>query len=233
MCVEIPRFYQKRTFMGCCLPLWVLIESLVAVGVFAFIFKKWEFVHGFYGRPVLKCVMLMFFRESPNHPFWLRRREPGWRPTPWRCTSLRKCSSVPTARYATSQGLEMICHEVSELPSGTQHPETIIPQHRENTERVQWVCWRLCAPPVRCLRTMDGERSGASGWGPGREAVGVAHCCSVTPFSCPWNFNGFQLLGSHFESLSISSEGDILIVVMVAGMAFFFFFFKSPSILWT
>lgn len=58
---------------------------------------------------------LIFFRESPSRPSWLKRRGPGWRLTQWRCTSLRRCWSVGTARCVSSQRREFLLRWASRL----------------------------------------------------------------------------------------------------------------------
>lgn len=145
---------------------------------FCFVFKKRECAHGFYESPVLKRIMLMFCRESPSPPSWLRRREPGWRPTPWRCTLLRKCSSVHTARCVTvtSQGIDMTRHEAGELAHSS--PRVWNPAAwRGHIGSSVGLLQALCTPSKMPANHGQGEQYGL--WVGARERS--TGCRSLTP----------------------------------------------------
>lgn len=129
----------------------VLIEFSAAVRAFAFVFKKWEDVHGLSESPVLECVLLMFGREPPSPPSWQKRSEPGWRPTPWRCTLRRRCWSADTARCGPGRG-------GNDCFGGAVCWGRWNPQPGGDRVGVSWARWRHCAPSVRGLHNVDRER---------------------------------------------------------------------------
>ena len=159
----------------------------------------------------------MFGREPPSPPSWQKRSEPGWRPTPWRCTLRRRCSSADTARCGPGRGGND-CSRSRRLPPGAVCWGRWNPQPGGDRVGVSWARWRHCAPSGRGLHNVDRERRAG------------CPCVFLRLRSSGWRFQRVPVI--HFSFwicwLSTPSEGDTLIGEMVAGVAFI----KDPVIYW-
>lgn len=189
--------------------------------------RRWKQI---YDCAVPKCVMLTSSRGSPSHPSWLKRRGPGWRPILWRCTLLRKCWSVGTARWGHWSGMGVFA-EVDKLSSSMFLPKTL-----ESYERMH-LLEAYVLPPWGACRPEPGKlvRPGLwVGWGTNPECG-----CLVFTSSTLLLWYSYWFWFSLWMSLYLNGNINILLIMMVVTRIAVLIFKsstsvdKSPASYWT